>query len=74
MPHMTRPLVRRRTLLLADRDIRRAANLLISEHGTDAQIVASKMMDRCDRDRQQVWLRMRRAIAELLAAPAGKPN
>ena len=51
------------------------ATLLIKEHGEDAEIVASQradlMLDRGDRDGQLVWLRIRRAIAELHAAPTG---
>jgi hypothetical protein len=30
--------------------------------------------DRGERDGQLVWLRIRRAIVELQAAPLGKPN
>ena len=61
-----------------DRDIWRAANLLIREQGADAEIVAARradeMLDRCDLDGPQVWLRIRRSIAELQAGPVGKPN
>jgi hypothetical protein len=64
--------------MIPESDIWRAANLLIREHRGDAEIVAAKradeMMDRCDHDGQQVWLRIRRAIVELRAAPVGKPN
>jgi len=56
-------------------DIWRAANLLIGQHGAEAEIVAAQradlMLDRGDRDGQLVWLRIRRAIAELQAAPTG---
>jgi len=58
-----------------DLDIWRAATLLIKEHGEDAEIVASQradqMLDRGDRDGQHVWLRIRRAIADLQSAPTG---
>jgi hypothetical protein len=64
--------------MIPDRDIWRAVNLLIREHRDDAEIVAAqradKMMNRCDHDGQLVWLRIRRAIGEFLAAPSGKPN
>ena len=64
--------------MITDRDIWRAANLLIREHRGDAEIVAARradeMLDRGDRDGQLVWLRIKRAIAELLIAPVGKPN
>jgi hypothetical protein len=32
------------------------------------------MMDRGDRDGQLVWLRIKRAIAELQDVPPGRPN
>ena len=35
---------------------------------------ADEMLERGDRDEQLVWLRIRRAIVEMQAAPAGKPN
>jgi hypothetical protein len=64
--------------MIPDRDIWLAANLLIREHRADAEIVAAQradeMLDRGDRDGQLVWLRIRRAIAELLTAPSGTPN
>jgi hypothetical protein len=64
--------------MISDLDIWRAANLLIREHGDDAEIVAARradeMLERGDHDGQRVWLRIRRAIAELQAAPVGKPN
>jgi hypothetical protein len=64
--------------MIPDLDIWRAANLLIREHRGDAEFIAAKradeMLDRGDRDGQMVWLRIRRAIAELQAAPVGKPN
>jgi hypothetical protein len=64
--------------MIPDRDIWQAAKLLICEHGDDAEIVATKradeMIERGDRDEEIVWLRIRRAIVELQAIPAGKPN
>ena len=54
------------------------ANQLIERHGAEAEIVAAQradeMLERGDRDEQLVWLRIRRAIVEMQAAPAGKPN
>jgi hypothetical protein len=59
----------------SDLDIWRAANLLIKQHGEDAEIVAAQradlILDRGDRDGQLVWLRIGRAIAELQAVPTG---
>ena len=56
-------------------EIWRAANLLIRQHGADAEIEAARkadlMLDRGDRDGQLVWLRIKRAIVELQAPPRG---
>jgi hypothetical protein len=64
--------------MIPDRDIWRAANLLIREHRADAEIIAARradaMLERGDPDGKIVWLRIRRAIVELQAVPAGKPN
>jgi hypothetical protein len=64
--------------MIPDRDIWRAANLLIREHKADAEIVAAQradeMLERGDLDGQRVWLRIRRAIVEMQSAPVGKPN
>jgi hypothetical protein len=65
--------------VIADIDIWRAANLLIKEHGAEAEIVAAQradeMLDRGDRDGQLVWMRIiRRAIAEFQAPATGKLN
>ena len=58
-----------------DMDIWRAANLVIKQHGGNAEIVAAQradlMLERGDREGRFVWLRIRRAIAELQAAPTG---
>jgi hypothetical protein len=61
-----------------NRDIWRAANLLIRKHRADAEVVAARradeMLERGDREGQLVWLRIMRAIVELQALPVGKPN
>jgi hypothetical protein len=61
-----------------DIDIWRAANLLIKQRGENAEIAAAQradlMLERGDHDGQLVWLRIRRPIVGLLAAPVGKPN
>jgi len=61
--------------LVSDLDIYRAANLLILQHGENAEIFAAQradeMLDRGERDGQLVWLRIRRAIAELQAVASG---
>ena len=64
--------------MISDLDIWRAANLLIRKHGADAELEAAKradlMLEGGDRDGQLDWLRIRRAIVELLAVPVGKPH
>ena len=54
-------------------DIWRAANLLIKQHGTDAEIEAAKLADlmlgRGDGQGYLLWLRIKRAIVEWRAAP-----
>jgi hypothetical protein len=61
--------------MIPESDIWRAVNLLIRQHGQDAEIVAAQradqMLDQNDRDGQTVWMRIRRAIAELQATPTG---
>ena len=60
-----------------DLDIYRSAHLYIREHGDDAAIEASKMIDtmlaKGDLDGQRVWRRVLQAIDELQAkeAPVG---
>lgn len=48
------------------------------EHGDGAEFVAPRradeMLDYGDVGGEAVWLRIRRAIVEMQAAPAGKPN
>jgi hypothetical protein len=64
--------------MISDRDIWRAANLLIRKHAGDAEMVAARradeMLERGDRGGQLVSLRIMRAIVELQALPVGKPN
>ena len=64
--------------MMPDRDIWRAANLLIREHGAEAEVVsvrrADETLERGDPDGQLVWLRIRRAIVELQTVSVGKPN
>jgi hypothetical protein len=61
--------------MISDLDIWRAANLLIRQHGTDAELEAAKradlMLERGDLDGQSLWRRIRRAIIELQAPPVG---
>jgi hypothetical protein len=63
--------------MIPDRDIWRAANLLIREHKAEAEIAATRradeMLERGDRDGHLVWHSIRQAIVELEAMP-GKPN
>jgi hypothetical protein len=58
-----------------DIDIWRAANRLIKQHGENAEIVAAQradlMLERGDPEGRLIWLRIKRAIAELQAAPSG---
>jgi hypothetical protein len=64
--------------MILDRDIWRAANLLISEYGDGAEFVAARradeMLERGEYDGEAVWLRIRQAIVEMQAVPTGKPN
>ncbi len=64
--------------MILDRDIWRHGNLLIREHGAEAEVVsarrADEMLERGDRDGQLVWLRIRRVIVELQTVSVGKPN
>jgi len=61
--------------MIPDLDIWRAANLLIRQHGADAELEAAKradlMLERGDLDGQSLWRRIRRAIVELQAPPVG---
>ena len=64
--------------MISDPDIWRAANLLIQQHGADAEIEATKradqMLERGDLDGHAVWKRIRRAIVDLQAPAKGPPN
>jgi hypothetical protein len=64
--------------MIPDLDVWRAANMMIKEHGVEAELEACRMADRLlgwgDRDGQLVWLRIKRAIAELQAGPNGAPH
>ena len=61
--------------MISDLDIWRAANLLIRQHGLDAELEAAKradlLLERGDLDGQFLWRRIRRAIVELQAPPVG---
>ncbi len=60
-----------RRLMVDDLDIYRAANELIEQHGEDAPILAAmqadELMEAGDMDGRAVWLRIVKAIAELLS-------
>jgi hypothetical protein len=61
--------------MVSNLDIWRAANLLIREHGADADLEAARledlMLDRGDDEGRLVWVRIRRAIEALQAPPTG---
>ena len=58
-----------------DRDIWRAANLLIQKHGQDAVLHASQradeLLDRGDMDGSRVWQRIHEAVQQLLRERPG---
>ena len=60
---------------IPDAIIYRAADRLMQRHGEEAQGAASRcvarMVDRRDRDRFLLWLRIRQAIVVLQAPPTG---
>ena len=64
-------------MTLPDFDIWRAANLLIEQHGEDAERVAMRrvedMNEENDLEGFMVWSRIRRAVATLQERPE-KPN
>jgi hypothetical protein len=66
------------TNVIPERDIWRAANLLIRKHGANAELEAAKradlMLDRGDDDGRLLWARIRRAIGALQAPPSGRLN
>ncbi len=57
--------------MASDLDIYRSANELIKQHGDAADIQAAMRADHClaagDMDGEAVWLRIVKAIAELLS-------
>ena len=59
--------------MISERDIYRAATLVIKRHGAEAVIEAARMTDRMlelsDVEGRDLWRRIRRAI-ETLQAPA----
>ena len=59
-----------------DLDIFRSAKLLIDQHGADAIIEAAlkadELLDAGDFDGQAVWLRIRKAMLELLKPGDGE--
>jgi len=61
--------------MISDLDIWRAANLLIRQHGDDAELAAARradlMLERGDLEGQTLWKRISRAIVELQAPPTG---
>jgi hypothetical protein len=64
--------------MVPDKDIWRAANLLIRQRGDEAELSAAQradeMLERGDLEGRMVWLRIRRAVVELQAAPTGLPH
>jgi hypothetical protein len=64
--------------MISDLDIWRAANLLIRQHGANAELEAARlqdlMLDRGDDEGRLVWARIRRAIEALCAPPSGGPH
>ena len=63
---------------ISDLDIWRSANLLIRQHGADAEITAAwlqyLMGERGDDEGRVAWARIRRAMQALRAGPQGKLN
>ena len=61
--------------MISDLDVWRAANLLIRQHGGNAELEAARradlMLDRGDRDGELLWLRIKRAITALQAPRQG---
>ena len=64
--------------MISDPDIWRAANLLIQQYGSDAEIFAALQVDefseQVDADGCALWLRIKRAIVELQVRPSGPAN
>ena len=57
-------------------DIYRSAKLLIDQHGPDAELEAARradqLRDKGDLDGQATWLRIRKAVLELLKPGDGE--
>jgi hypothetical protein len=64
--------------VISDLDIWRAANLLIRQHGADAEVEAVRLQDlmlgRGDDEGRAVWARIKRAIEALRAPTDGILN
>ena len=64
--------------MILELDIWRAANLLIRQHGDEAEVAAARradlMLERGDLEGQLVWKRIRLAIIELQAPAKGPAN
>ena len=64
--------------VVSDLDVWRAANMMVKEHGIEAELEACRMADRLlgwgDIEGQRTWLRIRRALVELQIDPSGKPH
>jgi hypothetical protein len=64
-----------RIAMISDLDIWRAANLLIRQHGDEAELAAAQradlMLERGDLEGQTVWKRIRRTVVEFQAPPTG---
>ena len=62
--------------MLTDLDIFRSAKILVEQHGADALIEAALkadgLLDAGDLDGQAVWLRIRKAVLELLKVGDGE--
>jgi hypothetical protein len=66
------------SMIISNLDLCRAANMLIERHGKEPSVEAAKMidamLDRGDLAGRAVWLRIKRAIAELQAGPISSPH
>ncbi len=62
--------------MIADIDIYRSTKLLVEQHGADALIEAAlkadELLDAGDLDGQAVWLRIGKAVLELLKPGDGE--
>ena len=62
--------------MTSDLDIYRTANLLIKQHGRDAQIEAAiradELLNKGDLDGYALWKRIRRAVEELEGMESGE--